>query len=139
MSYQYLCTSKNQVAAIAGLAGSMDSDPGQCLGKSANILHIHGDADQTISYEGGSIFAQSYPSVNEVVQRWSKNNQCTADSEKKSDLIASMSGPETTTSLFTCANGSLELWTLNGGIHVPVLDRGFADGVVQWLINNKSA
>jgi polyhydroxybutyrate depolymerase len=139
MSYQYLCTSKNQVAAIAGLAGSMDSDPGQCLGKSANILHIHGDADQTISYEGGSIFAQSYPSVNEVVQRWSKNNQCTADSEKKSDLIASMSGPETTTSLFTCANGSLELWTLNGGIHVPVLDRGFADAVIQWLINNKSA
>ena len=139
MSYQYLCTSKNQVAAIAGLAGSMDSDPGQCLGKSANILHIHGDADETISYEGGSIFAQSYPSVNEVVQRWSKNNQCTADSEKKSDLIASMSGPETTTSLFTCANGSLELWTLNGGTHVPVLDRGFADAVVQWLINNKSA
>ena len=139
MSYQYLCTSNNQIAAIAGLAGSMDSDPEKCLGKSANILHIHGDAVATISYEGGSIFAQSYPSVNEVVQRWSKNNQCTADSDKKLDLIASMLGPETTTSLFSCTKGSLELWTINGGIHVPVLDRGFADQVLQWLINNKSA
>jgi hypothetical protein len=50
-----------------------------------------------------------------------------------------MSGPETTTSPFNCAKGSLELWTLNGGVHVPVLDRGFADAVVQWLINNSSA
>ena len=139
MSYQYLCTSNNQIAAIAGLAGSMDSDPEKCLGKSANVLHIHGNADATISYEGGSIFAQSYPSVNEVVQRWSKNNQCTADSDKKLDLIASMLGPETTTSLFSCTKGSLELWTINGGIHVPVLDRGFADQVLQWLIKNKSA
>jgi poly(3-hydroxybutyrate) depolymerase/4-hydroxybenzoate polyprenyltransferase len=139
MSYQYLCTSKNQVAAIAGLAGSMDLDPGQCVGKFANVLHIHGDADATISYEGGAIFSESYPSVNEVVKRWSTNNQCTAGSEKKSDLIAAMSGPETTTSPFNCAKGSLELWTLNGGVHVPVLDRGFADAVVQWLINNKSA
>jgi polyhydroxybutyrate depolymerase len=117
----------------------MDLDPGQCAGKSANVLHIHGDADATISYEGGAIFAQSYPSTKEVIKRWSTNNQCTAGSEKKSDLIAAMSGPETTTSPFNCANGSLELWTLNGGVHVPVLDRGFADAVVQWLINNKSA
>ena len=139
MSYQYLCTGKNPVAAIAGLAGSMDSDPGQCSGKSANVLHIHGDADATISYEGGSLFAQSYPSVNEVIKRWSQNNQCRADSEKKLDLIASMSGDETTTSLFNCSKGSLELWTINQGIHVPALDRGFADQVLQWLINNTSA
>jgi poly(3-hydroxybutyrate) depolymerase len=139
MSYQFLCTSKNQVAAIAGLAGSMDIDPGKCAGKSAHVLHIHGDADATISYEGGSLFSQSYPPVNEVIKRWSENNQCTADSEKKSDWIASMSGPEATTSMFNCANGSLELWTINAGVHVPVLDRGFADAVVQWLINRKSA
>jgi hypothetical protein len=77
--------------------------------------------------------------VAEVLKRWSKNNQCTADSEKKRDLIASMSGSETTASLFNCANGSLELWTLNGGVHVPGLDRGFADAVVQWLISSKNA
>jgi polyhydroxybutyrate depolymerase len=133
MSYQYVCASKYQVAAIAGLAGSMDLDPGQCAGKSAHVLHIHGDADATISYEGGSLFSQSYPSAKEVIQRWSTNNQCTPGSEKKTDVIASMAGLETTASLFNCANGSLELWTLNGGVHVPVLDRGFADKVVSWL------
>lgn len=139
MSYQYLCTSKNQVAAIAGLAGSMDSDLGQCSGKSANVLHIHGDADATISYEGGSLFAHSYPSVDEVIRRWSQNNQCTAKPENKMDLIAAMSGAETTTFPFDCSKGSLELWRINEGVHVPVLDRGFADVVVQWLIKNKSA
>ena len=133
MSYQYLCTSKNQVAAIAGLAGSMDIDPAQCSGKTANVLHIHGDADATISYDGGSLFAQSYPSVNEVAKRWSNNNQCTANPENQLDVIAAMSGAETTAYSFDCSKGSLELWKLNGGVHVPVLDRGFADKVISWL------
>jgi poly(3-hydroxybutyrate) depolymerase/4-hydroxybenzoate polyprenyltransferase len=133
MSYQFLCTSKNKVAAIAGLAGSMDLDPAQCAGKSAKVLHIHGDADATISYAGGALFAQSYPSVDEVVKRWSNNNQCSANSENHLDLIASMSGSETTVLPFNCSKGALELWRINGGVHVPVLDRGFADKVVSWL------
>jgi poly(3-hydroxybutyrate) depolymerase len=134
MSYQYLCTSKNQVAAIAGLAGSMDIDPAQCAGKSANVLHIHGDADATISYVGGALFAQSYPSVDEVVKRWSNNNQCSANTENKLDVIAAMSGEETSSFTFDCSKGSLELWKINGGVHVPKLDSGFAEKVVSWLI-----
>ena len=133
MSYQFLCTSKNPVAAIAGLAGSMDLDPAQCSGKTGNVLHIHGDADATISYVGGALFAQNYPSVDEVVKRWSNNNQCTAKPENQLDVIAAMSGAETTSYPFDCAVGSLELWKLNGGVHVPALDRGFADKVVSWL------
>ena len=133
MSYQFLCTSKNKVAAIAGLAGSMDADPAQCAGKTAKVLHIHGDADETISYTGGSLFAQNYPSVDEVVKRWSNNNQCTANSENQLDLIAAMSGSETAALPFNCSKGALELWRINGGVHVPVLDRGFADKVVSWL------
>ena len=133
MSYQFLCNSKNKVAAIAGLAGSMDLDPAQCAGKTGNVLHIHGDADTTISYQGGTLFAQNYPSVDEVMKRWSNNNQCSAGSENQLDLIAAMSGAETTVFPFTCANGSLELWKINGGSHNPILDRGFADKVVSWL------
>jgi poly(3-hydroxybutyrate) depolymerase len=133
MTYQFLCTSKNRLAAIAGLAGSMDLDPAQCSGKTGNVLHIHGDADATISYVGGALFAQNYPSVDEVVKRWSNNNQCTAKPENQLDVIAAMSGTETTSYPFDCSKGSLELWKLNGGVHVPVLDRGFADKVVSWL------
>jgi len=133
MSYQYLCTSKNPIAAIAGLAGSLDADPAQCSGKTANVLHIHGDADATISYAGGALFAQSYPSVDEVIKRWSNNNQCTAKPENQLDVIAAMSGAETTAFPFDCSKGSLELWKLNGGVHVPALDRGFANKVVSWL------
>jgi len=133
MSYQFLCNSKNKVAAIAGLAGSMDLDPAQCAGKTGNVLHIHGDADTTISYQGGTLFAQNYPSVDEVMKRWSNNNQCTAKPENQLDVIAAMSGPETTSYPFDCTKGSLELWKINGGVHVPELDRGFADKVVSWL------
>jgi poly(3-hydroxybutyrate) depolymerase len=136
MSYQYLCTSKNPVAAIAGLAGSMDTDPAQCARKTANILHIHGDADSTISYHGGALFSQSYPSVDEVMNRWNQNNQCSAGAEKELDLIAAMSGSETTSFTFNCSKGSLELWKINGGVHNPILDRGFANKVVSWLILN---
>jgi poly(3-hydroxybutyrate) depolymerase len=133
MSYKYLCTSKNKVAAIAGLAGSMDVDSTQCSGKSGNVLHIHGDSDGTISYTGGSLFSQRYQSVDEVMKGWSNNNQCTAKPENQLDVIAAMSGPETTSYPFDCTKGSLELWKINGGVHVPELDRGFADKVVSWL------
>jgi poly(3-hydroxybutyrate) depolymerase/1,4-dihydroxy-2-naphthoate octaprenyltransferase len=133
MSYTYLCTSKNKVAAIAGLAGSMDVDSTQCSGKSGNVLHIHGDSDGTISYTGGSLFSQRYQSVDEVMKGWSNNNQCTAKPENQLDVIAAMSGPETTSYPFDCTKGSLELWKINGGVHVPELDRGFADKVVSWL------
>jgi polyhydroxybutyrate depolymerase len=133
MSYTYLCTSKNKVAAIAGLAGSMDVDSTQCSGKSGNVLHIHGDSDGTISYTGGSIFAQRYQSVDEVMKGWSNNNQCTAKPENQLDVITAMSGLETTSYPFDCTKGSLELWKINGGVHVPELDRGFADKVVSWL------
>jgi poly(3-hydroxybutyrate) depolymerase len=136
MSYQYLCTSKNPVAAIAGLAGSMDLDPAQCSGKTANVLHIHGDADATISYQGGALFSQSYPSVDEVMKRWSKNNECSRGNEKELDIVAYMSGAETSALPFTCARGSLELWKINGGVHNPILDRAFANKVVSWLILN---
>ncbi len=60
-------------------------------------------------------------------------NQCSAGTEKELDLIAAMSGAETTSFAFDCGKGSLELWKINGGVHVPVLDRGFADKVVSWL------
>jgi polyhydroxybutyrate depolymerase len=136
MSYQYLCTSKNQVAAIAGLAGSMDADPAQCAGKSGNILHIHGDSDATIFYQGGALFSQSYPSVDEITKRWSANNECSTGNEKELDLVAYMSGAETSVLPFTCTKGSLELWKIKGGVHVPTLDSGFADKVVSWLILN---
>lgn len=138
MSYQYLCSSKNKVAAIAGLAGSMDLDPAQCAGRTGNVLHIHGDADATIAYQGGTLFSKRFPSVDEVMKRWSNNNQCTADSENQLDLIAAMSGAETTVFPFTCEKGSLELWKINGGAHGPRLDSGFADQVINWLIKQKN-
>ena len=136
MSYKYLCMSKNKVAAISGLAGSMDVDSTVCSGKSGNVLHIHGDSDGTISYAGGSIFAKRYQSVEDLMKGWSNNNQCSANSENKLDLISAMSGEETTSVAYTCSKGSLELWKINGGVHVPILDRGFADKVVSWLILN---
>jgi len=105
MGYKFLCTAKNKVAAIAGLAGSMDNDPALCNGKSAHVLHIHGDADATISFQGGTLFSQSYPSVDEVIKRWGRINQCTAGSEKQFDLVASMSGPETTSFTYKCSQG----------------------------------
>jgi poly(3-hydroxybutyrate) depolymerase/4-hydroxybenzoate polyprenyltransferase len=138
MSYQYLCTSKNRVAAIAGLAGSMDNDPAQCAGKTGNVLHIHGDADGTIFYDGGALFSQSYPSVDEIVKRWSQNNECSTSYETSLDLLATSPEQETTAYTFNCSKGSLELWRINGGVHVPTLDRGFADLVVAWLLKHNT-
>jgi poly(3-hydroxybutyrate) depolymerase len=114
----------------------MDVDSSLCSGKSGNVLHIHGDSDSTISYTGGSIFAKSYQSVDDLMKSWSNNNQCSANTENKLDVVAAMSGQETSSVAYKCSKGSLELWKINGGVHVPILDRGFADKVVSWLILN---
>lgn len=134
MSYKFVCSTDSAIAAVAGLAGAMENDPSACNKLPMNVLHIHGTNDATIAYEGGSIFGNPYPSADQTVAQWVKINSCSKPAESEIDLLKSMQGSETSAIAYICANKSLELWRINGGVHVPALDEEFALRTLDWLL-----
>ena len=137
MSYKFACSTKDAVTAIAGLAGAMDSDPNACNKEPMNILHIHGTSDQTILYDGGSLLGNPYPSAQQSVDQWSAINSCSKPTESQFDLLQSMQGDDSSAISYTCKQGAVELWRINGGVHVPVLDEGFALRTLDWLLTHR--
>jgi polyhydroxybutyrate depolymerase len=137
MSYKFACSTKGVVAAIAGLAGAMDIDPKVCGREPMNVLHIHGTNDATISYEGGSLLGNPYPSTEQTVSQWAQINSCSKPVEGSIDLLKSMQGDDSSAISYSCKQGALELWRINEGVHVPVLDEGFALQTLDWLLTHR--
>lgn len=134
MSYAYLCSGSSKVAAVAGLAGAMEPNLTLCKAKPNNILHIHGEKDGTILYDGGAIFGNSYTSAAETVAQWQQINECTSKESGSLDLLESIEGSDTKIINFACKNGSLEFWSISQGVHTPSLDIEFANKVISWLM-----
>lgn len=136
MSYAYLCSGSEKIAAVAGLAGAMEPDITSCKAKPANILHIHGEKDGTILFNGGALFGNSYTSAETTVGQWSQINKCTVGSESSIELLTSIPGEDVNARAYTCTSGSLEFWRLPQGSHTPALDIDFADKVLDWLLRH---
>jgi len=134
MSYAYLCSGSTKVAAIAGLAGAMDPNPALCKAKPNNILHIHGEKDGTILYEGGALFANPYTSAEATIAQWQQINKCDEPIDAPLDLLASIEGSDTSIKSYACQSGSLDFWSIPLGVHTPSLDIEFANKVIDWLL-----
>lgn len=137
MTYKFACSTKGVVAAIAGLAGAMDSDVTKCGNEPMNVLHIHGTSDATILFEGGDLVGNPYPSAQASVDQWAAINSCSAPQEKEFELLTSVQNAETTAISYTCKKGALELWRINGGVHTPSLDQEFALRTLDWLLTHR--
>lgn len=137
MSYAFLCSGTNEVAAVAGLAGAMDPNIATCRAKTSNILHIHGEADGTILYDGGALFGNRYTSAAETVKRWAFINSCDNPKQSSLDAISAIQGEEIRVESYACKSGSLDFWTIKNGIHTPTLDISFADKVIDWLMKHQ--
>ena len=133
MSYAFLCSGNQKIAAIAGLAGAMDLEQPACNASPNHVLLIHGQQDETILYQGGLLFGNAYTSVDETLNRWSSINACRVGKESDLDLLDSIDGIDTVKVSYRCEQGALELWRLPEGKHSPVLDLDFARNVLVWL------
>lgn len=138
MSYAYLCSGTKKIAAVAGLAGAMDPDPTRCRARPNNILHIHGEKDGTILYEGGAIFGNPYTSAEATVAQWREINKCAQAIDSSLDLLSSIEGADTSIKSYTCQNGALDHWSIPLGVHTPALDLNFANKVISWMLTFKS-
>jgi len=128
MAHRLACDHASQIAAIVSLAGTRLFDELDCTPTEAvSILQLHGDADDTVLYGGGTEIQGipcAYPSAKETVALWAPHGGCAAtleDSSIRLDLDSSIDGDETRVERHPSCSGSLavELWTIEGGEHIP--------------------
>lgn len=138
MSYRMGCERADRVAAFVSLAGSDFATDTECVpSQPVSVLQIHGDADETVAYDGGTLGGSDlFPSAPDVVARWATRAGCdgtTVDGDML-DLDGTLAGAETETLRYEsgCTAGA-ELWTIRGGGHIPNLSREFAPTVLAWL------
>lgn len=76
MTYRLACELNDRIAAVASVAGPMPNsmllycDPVP----TTPVMHIHGTADATVSYQGDLFYA----SVDSLIQYWVQKNNCLA-------------------------------------------------------------
>lgn len=144
MSYRMACEAGARIAAIAPLAGSDFSDAMRCVPTDApSVLHMHGTADPTIPFAGGSIGTATFPGAEAVAARWAERAGCDttmAADGTPLDLVSSAAGDETDVTNYTvgCTEGrTVTLWTMNGQAHIPGVRRpDFADAIIDWLLEH---
>lgn len=99
-----------------------------------NILHIHGTADQVNSYEGSDIRGVPYQSAVAGARNWAYyafGDARQDDGESLRDLDGEIEGAET--KVTSWAKGRVELWSIEGGRHVPPFRDDFNRQVVEWM------
>lgn len=144
MAHRLACDHAESVRGIVSLAGATWADPADCQPVDlVHVLQIHGTADETIDYAGGQIPLQApYPGAVETVETWATLNGCslTPDTSLPDiDLEGALPGAETTITRYAdgCVEaGWSELWTIDGGSHVPVLSQDFHTLVLDFLFGD---
>lgn len=138
MAYRMACERADVISAIVGLAGAMISTDGSGCTPSQPVssLHIHGTADETIGYDGGTIEG-TYPGAIASVELWADKAGCAATrtAGEPIDLVRDLAGAETQVEAHdACPAGlGVELWTIVAGSHIPNLVDGSGDRMFAWL------
>ena len=142
MAHRMACDHASRIAGIVSLAGVNYKDISKCKpNEPLNILHIHGTADETISYDGISSPSFETPSVLETMNDWISLNGCTANSLTDGtpfSISSDVAGDETTPKTATCPAGvNVHLWSMAGITHEPNLEHPtFAKKVFDWIDAN---
>ncbi len=143
MALRMACDRADLVAAVISHAGAAFLDSASCSpSEPVSVLHIHGDADGTIAFAGGTSEQNDgemipYPGAAATVAQWAAHNGC-ADTTTEGtaiDLDALVAGDETTvTTHDACPTGiDAELWASAGAGHLYVFTEIVPAGLLDWL------
>jgi len=142
MSHRMACERAGTIAAIVSLAGAQWEDATKCQPTvPVSVVEVHGNADTTISYNGGTadgtVGLPPFPSAPQTVATWADKDGCTGDPTDAGsilDIETQIPGAETRVSRYdTCPVGDVELWTIEGGSHIPALGNQWPGAPLDWL------
>ena len=141
MAYRMACDRADVVTAIGVLAGDATPTPEVCQpSRTVNVLHMHGTADPIVTYGTGTGTVSGIGAERSVLQ-WAGHNGCgtTRTAVADYDLDSAVIGPETHASTTTgCpAGGAVDLWSLEGSGHIPVLTPEFQPRLMNWLTDHR--
>lgn len=141
MSHTMACEYGDRISAIASLAGTTFLDADKCKDTgSVSVLHVHGTFDLTINYDGAdkNLTLNGYLGAEDTVKRWASLNGCVGDSRQGDDLNIStvLMGKETKVNFWVGCDDQreVELWTIEGGGHLPSLSSVFSEKVLDFLL-----
>lgn len=138
MAHRMACDRSNRIAAIVSLAGATHNVASRCAPtEPVSVLQVHGTADGTISYTGGTNGGSLYPGAATTVSRWATLNRCapTRTAATPIDIDTNLEGAETTVERHEgCMGGAAELWTITGGSHAPGLNAQWSVLALDWLL-----
>jgi polyhydroxybutyrate depolymerase len=146
MAYRAACDHADRIAALVSLAGATFQDPAACTpSEPVHTLQIHGTSDGSILYGGGLIAGRPYPGAVRTAELWAGYDGCSLVPDTSApdlDLDASLAGAETKVARYTAAcmaGGSAELWTIQGGTHIPSISAAFRPAVIEYLLRHPKA
>ncbi|MBE7502559.1 MAG: hypothetical protein HS113_20185 [Verrucomicrobiales bacterium] len=143
MSHRFACEHADLIAGIASISGRTYCDPDQCHPtQPVHVLQIDGSNDVYLGWTGpdyGLPYVAEAPGAARTVQNWARLNGCrdpVADAAPSLDLSTTVAGIDSTVLRYThCPpGGAVELWTVNGGNHVPTDSSEFLARLVDWLL-----
>lgn len=139
MSHRLACELPDEIAAIVSLAGVSWKNPARCRPTSpVAVLQIHGDLDDVVRYDGGGAsppLTGPYPSARETVAQWAEHDGCGSlrDTGQPLDIASDVPGLETRVERYEGCRSAVELWTLVGGGHYPILLPAFGGAIWNFL------
>jgi polyhydroxybutyrate depolymerase len=148
MSYAMACAHADQIAAMVSLAGATFVDRTDCAPTApVAVLQVHGTADDTIAYQGGTLdlgpgrSTGAYPGAEASVATWASYDVCSTSSvvDEQVDVdadLGSAGGPAeaSVTRWAGCQpGGAAELWSMPGGGHAPNISEGFGAAVMDFF------
>jgi polyhydroxybutyrate depolymerase len=147
MAYRMACQFADLIAGIASLNGLTFLEPSHCApSEPVNILHIQTTDDGYVPYGGGGLTLGTFPAnmpafpgAVKSVQIWAGYNGSSdpvTDAMPSLDLTTDVVGLDTVVARYmTCPpGGAIELWTINGGGHLPRPSAEFSPRVIDWLL-----
>ena len=136
MAHRVACDRSSKIAGIVSLAGGQWIDSCKCrpTGK-VSVLQVHGTADTNVAYGGTALT----PSAYQTVAVWANRNPCLGPltfGGTRLDIEATLAGAETKVEAYSgCAKeGSVELWTIEGGGHIPAFNAQWPGAIYDFLM-----
>ena len=147
MAYRLACEEVPGLEGIVSLAGGAHSSADECrVPRPLSVLQIHGTEDDLVLYETGPLPVHPDPDRKPVpgawasVTRWAERAGCDLDVVVELDPIdadSAVEGDETTVKRYSqgCVNAAvMELWTIEGGGHVPIVwETDFTPAILDWI------
>ncbi|MDG4808160.1 alpha/beta fold hydrolase [Micromonospora sp. WMMD1120] len=142
MAYRMACERSMRITAVVSLAGAVDDGALCTPQRPVTVLEIHGTADATIKFRGGTRNGHRYTSVDATLAIWRRINGCSAKADTSAphlDLEPRLPDAETGVTSYSagCRDASrVELWDIREGSHVPTLNAIFPPAVTDFLYRN---